>query len=91
MPENVDALSVTATTDLALMPDGWRLDGAADACPLREAHPYLPITPAFDHVVQRHLDEDRDGEVDGGVGECARWPEVYRLASQGISAPPTDA
>jgi hypothetical protein len=84
LPDGVAALALTATSDLALLPDGWRIDGAVDACPIREAHPYLPITPALHAAVDRFLDGDR-----GGDG-CPRWPEWYRHASQAFGAPPHD-
>jgi hypothetical protein len=84
LPSGMTALALTATSDLALMPDGWRLDGAVDACPIREAHPYLPITPALHAVVDRFLDGDP------GDDRCPRWPEWYRHASQAFGAPPHD-
>jgi hypothetical protein len=83
LPGDVEALALTATSDLALMPDGWRIDGATDACPIREAHPYLPITPALHRTVDRFLDGSRQP-----TDRCPRWPEVYRLASQAFGAPP---
>jgi hypothetical protein len=56
LPDEVRTLSVTSATDLPLMPEGWRLPVDRNACPLREAHPYLPITHAFYHEVNRFLD-----------------------------------
>lgn len=85
LPGDMEALALTATSDLALMPDGWRIDGAVDACPIREAHPYLPITPALHRTVDRFLDGIRQPP-----GICPRWPEVHRLASQAFGAPPVD-
>jgi hypothetical protein len=85
LPDDIDALAVPASSDVALMPDGWRIDGATNACPVREAHPYLPLTPAFHHAADRFLDGDR------GQQACPPWPEVYRLASQALGAPPHDA
>jgi hypothetical protein len=82
LPEDVGALALTATSDLALMPGGWRIEGATDACPLREAHPYLPLTPDLHRAVDRFLDGDRGGEG------CPPWPELYRLASQAFGPPP---
>jgi hypothetical protein len=77
-------LAVTSSSDLALMPDGWRTGGATDVCPLRVAHPYLPLAPEFHRAVDRFLDGDR-----GGDG-CPPWPELYRLAVQAFGAPPQD-
>jgi hypothetical protein len=84
LPDDVAALALTASSDLALMPDGWRLADATDVCPIREAHPYLPITPDLHRAVDRFLDGDR------GVDGCPPWPELYRLASQAFGAPPHD-
>ncbi|MDG4765500.1 hypothetical protein O7632_15545 [Solwaraspora sp. WMMD406] len=55
LPPRVRSLAVTSATDLPLMPDGWRLPVTRNACPIREAHPYLPDTPAFYHEVDRFL------------------------------------
>ncbi len=83
LPGDVEALAVTATSDLALMADGWRIEGAVDACPIREAHPYLPITPAFHRVVDRFLVGERGAA-------CPPWPELYRVGAQALGAPPHD-
>jgi hypothetical protein len=83
LPEDVAALAVTSVTDLPLMPDGWRIDGAIDACPLREAHPYLPITPAFYPVVDAFL---AGTAADG----CPPWSELYRLVARPLGVPPVD-
>jgi hypothetical protein len=56
LPAGVRALSLTSATDLPLMPGGWRLPVERNACPVREAHPYLPETPAFYQEVNRFLD-----------------------------------
>jgi hypothetical protein len=85
LPDGMHALALTATSDLALMPDGWRFDEpVVDACPIREAHPYLPITPDLHAAVDRFLDGDRGGDP------CPRWPEWYRRASQAFGAPAHD-
>lgn len=80
LPADVDALSVTASTDVALMPDGWRIDGAADVCPVREAHPYLPVAPRVYDEIDRFL-----------AGEpprpCPPWAELYRLLTQPLGVP----
>jgi hypothetical protein len=84
LPDDVEAVAVTATSDLALMPHGWRIDGATDVCPVREAHPYLPLTPALHAAVDRFL----AGEP---PPRCPPWAELYRTVSQAFGAPPTDA
>jgi hypothetical protein len=58
LPAQVRSVAITSTTDLPLMPDGWRLPVNRNVCPVREAHPYLPDTPAFYHEVNRFLDEE---------------------------------
>jgi|GEM_PF-1534705 len=58
LPPPVRAVAVTSATDLPLMPDGWRLPVARNVCPVREAHPFLPDTPAFYHEVNRFLDDE---------------------------------
>ncbi|HLR97321.1 MAG TPA: hypothetical protein VK053_22560 [Jiangellaceae bacterium] len=47
LPHDVRSLSVTAVTDLPLMPDGRRLDVERNACPLRVAHTNMPSSAAF--------------------------------------------
>jgi hypothetical protein len=84
LPDDVAALALTASSDLALMPDGWRLADATDVCPIREAHPYLPVTPDLHRAVDRFLAGDR------GTDGCPPWPELFRLASQALGAPPHD-
>jgi hypothetical protein len=81
LPEELAVLSVTAVPDVALMPDGWRIDGARDACPVREAHPYLPLTPAFHRAANTFLD---------GVGddECPPWPDVLHRLARPFGIPP---
>ncbi|MBS3940471.1 MAG: hypothetical protein KG028_05880 [Actinobacteria bacterium] len=93
LPDGVEVLAVTASSDLAVMPDGWRIDGAIDVCPVREAHPYLPITPHFHRAVDRFLDGDVlvDPPATGaGQQGCPPWPEWYRVASQPFGAPPAN-
>ncbi|GGI02835.1 hypothetical protein GCM10011354_01710 [Egicoccus halophilus] len=93
LPDGVEALAVTASSDLAVMPDGWRIDGALDVCPLREAHPYLPITPHFHRAADRFLDGEvlRDPPAEGeGQRGCPPWADLYHLASQPFGAPPVD-
>jgi pimeloyl-ACP methyl ester carboxylesterase len=80
LPDDIGALAVTSVADLPLMPDGWRIDGAVDACPVREAHPYLRIGPGFYRTVNGYLD-GRD------VTACPPWPELYRLAALPFTVP----
>lgn len=91
LPDDVEVLSVTASGDLALMPDGWQIDGATDVCPLRTAHPHLPTTPHLHRAVDRFLDgetlTDPPAAGPGQIG-CPPWPELYRLAAQPFGQPP---
>jgi hypothetical protein len=82
LPEGIEALSIPASSDLALMPDRWRLDQATDVCPIREAHPDLPYSPDLHRAIDHFLAGDR------GAAGCPPWPELYRLASQAFGAPP---
>ena len=47
LPGDTRALSVTSSSDLPLMPSGWRFGADRDACPVRAPHPFLPTTPAY--------------------------------------------
>lgn len=55
LPPGVRVISVTSATDLPLMPGGWRLPVERNACPLREAHPYLPGSNGMLDEVNRFL------------------------------------
>ncbi len=75
LPEGTQALSVTAAVDLALMPHGWRIQGAVDTCPTREAHPYLPLTPALHRAVVDFLEGSPQPPCPpwrGGIVELSR-------------------
>lgn len=80
LPDDVQALSATATTDLALMPGGWQVDGAVDACPIREAHPYLPLTPALHREVEAFL-------TGGQQPPCPRWRGTIVALSRAWGVP----
>jgi hypothetical protein len=82
LPDGIEALSIPASSDLALMPHGWRLDHATDVCPIREAHPDLPYSPDLHRAIDHYLAGDR------GAAGCPPWPELYRLGSQAFGAPP---
>lgn len=80
---DVAVLSVPSTTDLPLMPDGWQVAGANNACPIREAHPYLPITPAFYDVAASFLAGVRHRQ-----SPCTLWADAYRVVTQPLGVPP---
>ncbi|MTV25867.1 hypothetical protein FTX61_10665 [Nitriliruptoraceae bacterium ZYF776] len=79
-PADVRVLAVTTSADLLLMPDGWRIEGADDACPVRAPHPDVPDHGDFHRVVDGYL----DGRLDGG---CGPGPELLRAATQAFGAP----
>lgn len=80
LPSGVRALSLTATTDLALMPGGWRIDGAVDACPIREAHPYLPLTPALHRAAEQFFEGSEQPR-------CPSWREAVPAVSRAWGVP----
>ncbi|WFE29161.1 hypothetical protein O7623_08230 [Solwaraspora sp. WMMD791] len=82
LPSRVRSLALTSTTDLPLMPHGWRLPVNRNACPIREAHPYLPDTPAFYHEVNRFLDEEP-------ALPCPPWRTWGRPMALPFGVPPT--
>jgi hypothetical protein len=81
LPAHVRAVGVTSATDLPLMPGGWRLPVERNVCPIREAHPYLPDTPAFYHEVNRFLDR-RPGLP------CTPWRTWGRPMALPFGVPP---
>lgn len=56
LPEGVRALSVIAAGDLPLLPSGWRLPFANDACPALVEHADLPDSSVMAREVNRFLD-----------------------------------
>ncbi|QBI18403.1 hypothetical protein ER308_01665 [Egibacter rhizosphaerae] len=84
LPEGTRALSLTATSDLGLMPQGWRIEGAEDACPLREAHPYLPLTPGLHRAANAFLDGRSQPP-------CPSWRRQLVHLSRPWGVPPHDS
>jgi hypothetical protein len=66
LPEDLRVLSVTSVFDHPLMPRGWRIEGAVDACPIAVAHPNLPYALELQETVARFL----DGEA---LPPCPLW------------------
>jgi hypothetical protein len=81
LPDDVAALAITASSDVPLMPDGWRVDGADDVCPVRSAHPYLPVAGPTYAAIDRALDGTPPPS-------CPPWAELYRQLTQAIGVPP---
>jgi hypothetical protein len=81
LPDGVRAMSLTSSTDLPLMPAGWRLPVERNACPAREAHPYLPLRPAFYDETIRFL----AGEPGR---ECPPWRDWGAVLTRALGPPP---
>jgi hypothetical protein len=56
LPADITAVSIASLFDLPLMPDGHRIDGAEDACPVPVTHPNLPYAPELLDAVERAID-----------------------------------
>jgi hypothetical protein len=54
----VEALSITSVFDHPLMPGGWTVDGASDACPVPVVHPNLPFAEELQEAIVRFVDGD---------------------------------
>ncbi|MDB1087198.1 hypothetical protein PJ985_06395 [Streptomyces sp. ACA25] len=83
LPDDVRSLSMTSATDLPLMPDGWHLPVDRNACPMRVAHPYLPIRAVFHQEVNRFL----DGRP---ALDCPAWRDWGAPVSRPFGTPPQD-
>lgn len=81
LPDDIAALAITASSDVPLMPDGWRVDGAVDVCPVRSAHPYLPVAGPTYAAIDRALDG-------APPPACPPWAELYRQLTQAVGVPP---
>ncbi|HMO12307.1 MAG TPA: hypothetical protein PKB06_12585 [Actinotalea sp.] len=80
VPAEVRTVSVTSATDLPLMPRGWRMDVDRNVCPLRVAHPYLPLAPQYFAEVQAFLD-DAQGQ------SCPPWRDWGAAAARPFGLP----
>ncbi|MGH3518183.1 MAG: hypothetical protein ACRDQ7_12355 [Haloechinothrix sp.] len=81
LPAGVRAISLTAATDLVLLPSGWRLPVEYNACPVRADHPTLPTAEAVYREVNRFL----DGKP---PAPCPVWRAWGALMSRPFGAPP---
>jgi hypothetical protein len=81
LPAGVRSIAITSATDLPLMPSGWRLAVDHNACPVREAHPYLPDAPATVDEANRFL----DGRP---PPPCPVWRDWGAAVTRGFAAPP---
>jgi hypothetical protein len=81
LPDGVRAMSLTAVTDLPLMPSGWRLPVGRNACPARESHPLLPLRPVFYDETIRFL----AGEPGR---ECPPWRDWGAVLTRALAPPP---
>lgn len=81
LPERVDVLEVPALVDLPLRLRGAGVDGATTACPVRTAHPYLPLAGEA-HVA---LHRFQAGEP---LPDCPRWRVLAGYVARSLSIPP---
>lgn len=66
LPSGLSALNVPSVFDLPLIPEGHRIAGAIEACPIPVIHPNLPYSAEFQRNVTRFVtDEDPT--------ECPFW------------------
>jgi hypothetical protein len=83
LPDDLSVLSVFGIGDLALNPGGWRLDGAADGCPVLSDHPDLPRSGDL----QRQINAFLAGEP---PPPCPRWRLAVHPLSMPWKPPPAD-
>lgn len=81
LPDHLRVLSVTSVFDHPLMPRGWRIHGAVDACPVPVAHPNLPYSRELQEAVTRFL----DGEE---LPSCPGWRRAVGPLFRPFAAPP---
>ncbi|MEX0761952.1 MAG: hypothetical protein WD333_05895 [Dehalococcoidia bacterium] len=84
LPADVRVLSITSVSDLPLMPDGWRVDEAEDACPMALIHPHIPWAEEYHTAIDRFL----DGEP---MPRCAAWKTAIGVLTRPFAVPPYDA
>lgn len=84
LPDDVRAMSVTAATDLPLMPSGWRLAADYNACPVWVAHPNLPESGQTLRELNRFL----DGKA---PPPCPPWAQWAASASRPFGQSPSSA
>ncbi|WP_223881208.1 hypothetical protein [Nesterenkonia ebinurensis] len=82
LPAEVQTLSVMTAGDLALMPGGWELNVDRNVCPVRSAHPNLPLSDAFTEEFIRFL-EGQPGR------DCPIWRDWGAVLALPFGAPPT--
>jgi hypothetical protein len=58
LPDGMETLSITSVFDHPLMPGGWTVDGARDACPVPVVHPNLPFAEELQEAIVRFVDGD---------------------------------
>ncbi len=84
LPEDVRVLSITSVSDLPLMPEGWRVDGAEDACPMSLLHPHIPWAEEYHIAIDRFLDREP-------MPGCAAWKTAIGVLTRPFTVPPYDA
>jgi hypothetical protein len=82
LPDDVTAVSVPSLFDVPLMPDGWRIEGVEDACPVPVTHPNLPYAEDLLAAIEGAI----DGEPLAG---CPAWRRAIGPAFRHHSVPPS--
>lgn len=84
LPRTVRALAVASRFDLPLMPGGWEVPGARNACPLPVTHVGLTSSASTHRLVRRFL-------AGGSVPACPSWRAWLGPVTEGFGVPPSDA
>jgi hypothetical protein len=82
LPERVEALSITSVFDHPLMPRGWTIDGATDACPVPVVHPNLPYSPELQAAVTAFVDG-------ADLPDCPLWRRTVGPVFRPFAVPPS--
>lgn len=81
LPERIEVLEIPAIVDLPLRLRGTGLDGATTACPVRSAHPSLPLAGEA-HVALHRF------QTGAPLPECPRWRVLAGHVSRSLAIPP---
>ena len=81
LPPEVRTLSMTAVSDLPLMPGGWRLDVERNGCPQQVPHPLLPVrAPFYDETIRFLAGQP--------PRPCPPWQDWGAVAARPFGVPP---
>jgi hypothetical protein len=82
LPAGLRVLSVTSVLDHPAMPDGHRIDGAVDGCPIPVIHPDLPYSRELWQAIEAFV----DGE--DARPSCPFWRTRLGAAASSFTPPP---